>query len=64
MGNDDSDLKEVFDRVDSEGVASVKVADGHIFVITLDKLKELIIIGETANKDKVILFVRDPRSLN
>jgi hypothetical protein len=64
MKNDDSDLKEIFQRVDSEGVASVKVNDGHVFIITLDKLRELLAIGEQAGRDKIVIFVQDPKSLN
>lgn len=64
MKNDDNYIDEIFDRVNSEGVASAKVRDGHIFVITLDKLRELITMGEMAGKDKIVLFVQDGKSLN
>jgi hypothetical protein len=63
MGNND-DLDEVFSRVNSDGIASVKVRDGHVFVITLDKLRELVKVGEAANKDRIVLFIQDPHSIN
>lgn len=56
--NDDFVTKELFDRVEKEGVSCTSVSDGYVFAFSADFLSRLLADAELSEKKQVILFVR------
>jgi len=57
-------IEQLFDRVESEGVATAQVKDGRLLVLKRAVLERLLQDVMKSENGTVVLFIKDPSLLN
>lgn len=60
----DKDIKVLMERVKTDGVVSVKVADGRVFLFSIKTLEDLVDAALEKGSEHVSVFIKNSLSIN
>jgi hypothetical protein len=56
--DDDVEVQEFIEALDTDGIAISSVLDGVIIAVTKDKLQEFLKVANSNGEDRIIIFVK------